>query len=66
MDEMVFPYGTAALDEYGRWLGQVLELQASWFATLWALQTSYAAGPWARPQQLPPWLLWQPGTEQLA
>ncbi|HEX2009942.1 MAG TPA: hypothetical protein VJN44_03295 [Roseateles sp.] len=65
MDEMVFPYGAAALDEYGRWLGQVLELQASWFATIWALQTSYAAGPWARPQ-LPPWLLWQPGTEQLA
>lgn len=65
MDEsnsFLFPYGTAALDEYGNWLNQVLALQASWLATAWVLQTSCAMRPWVPP----PWLFWQPGTEQLA
>lgn len=55
--------GGAAIEAYGRWLGQVLALQTSWFATLWALQAGCASGPWG---PLAPWLIWQRGTEQLA
>ncbi len=43
-------------------LEQLAGIQASWLASWWALQMGWARGQ----QDLPAWMVWHNGTEQLA
>jgi hypothetical protein len=60
----------APLDEFLqhqiRWFDQVAALQTTWLTSYLALQADclrlWASGT----PQLPPWMVWQPGAEQLA
>jgi hypothetical protein len=41
-------------------LQKLAEMQASWLVSWWTLQAEWARG------ELPPWVVWHNGTEQLA
>jgi hypothetical protein len=49
-----------------RWLDEVISLQTTWLTSCLALQAECWRNWSAGSQQLPAWLVWHNGTEQLA
>jgi hypothetical protein len=60
----------APLDEFLqhhiRWFDQVAALQTTWLTSYLALQADCLRLWTSGTPQLPPWMVWQPGAEQLA
>lgn len=57
---------TAYAEAGGEFLRQWLALQEQWFAGWCALQCEWARDFEARTAELPSWMVWHNGTEQLA
>jgi hypothetical protein len=61
---------TTALDEVMQcqlqWVEHVVDLQTTWLTSYWAMQAEFWRQWMAGPAQLPAWMVWHNGTEQLA
>ena len=53
------------LKDQVQWWDQVLALQTTWLTSCLALQAAYWRHWTTEPQQLPAWMIWHNGTEQL-
>jgi hypothetical protein len=49
-----------------RFVGKFIEIQASWLSAWWSLQDRWMSETLRRPGELPAWMVWHNGTEQLA
>lgn len=48
------------------WSQQLLALQMSWWMSCWQLQLHWLSGGAPMASELPSWMVWHNGTEQLA